>query len=68
MTADMLEDRNTTVFHFSRPTAAQATGKQLPAEADVRLTVRLDIEDRNFHCETKRNGGAEHHFSTMSTR
>ncbi len=64
MTADMLEGRNTTVFHFSRPSASQAIGKQLPADADVRLTVRLDIEDRNFHWETKRNGGADHHFST----
>ncbi len=51
-----------------------AHGKQLPADADVRLTVRVDIEDRNFHCETKRNGGADFHFSsnthafeTMST-
>jgi predicted glycogen debranching enzyme len=64
MRAEMLEGRNTTRFHFRRPTAAQASGKQLPADADVRLTVRLDIEDRNFHCETKRNGGAEHHFNT----
>jgi len=63
MTADMLEGLNTTAFHFSRPTASQATGKQLPAETDVRLTVRIDIEDRNFHSETHRNGGAEHHFS-----
>ena len=39
-------------------------GKQLPADADVRLTVRFDIEDRNFHWETKHNGGADHHFST----
>ncbi len=64
MAARMLEGRNTTVFRFTRPTAAQASGKQLPVQADVRLTVRLDIEDRNFHWETKRNGGAEHHFST----
>src|SRR5262249_137704 len=42
----------------------QATGKQLPADADVRLTVRVDIEDRNFHWETKRNSGAEHHFGS----
>jgi starch synthase (maltosyl-transferring) len=62
--ADMLEGRNTTVFHFSRPSADRAAGRQLPAEADVRLTVRVDIEDRNFHGETRRNGGAEHHFST----
>ena len=62
--AEMLEGKNTTVFQFSRPTAERAGGKQLPAEADVRLTVRFDIEDRNFHWETKRNGGADHHFST----
>ena len=41
-----------------------AHGKQLPAKADVRLTVRFDIEDRNFHAETKRNGGADFHFSS----
>jgi len=62
MTAEMVLDRNTTVFRFGRPTAEQATGKQLPATADVRLTVRVDIEDRNFHWETHRNGGAEYHF------
>ena len=60
----MVEDRNTTLFHFDRPTEARATGKQLPADADVRLTVRMDIEDRNFHSETKRNGGADYHFSS----
>ena len=63
LTADMLPGSNTTVFCFSRPSASEAHGKQLPPEADVRLTVRLDIEDRNFHSQTKRNSGAEHHFS-----
>ena len=62
--AEMVEEKNTTVFQFSRPGAGRATGKQLPADADVRLTVRFDIEDRNFHWETKRNGGADHHFSS----
>ena len=62
--AEMLEGKNTTVFHFARPTAERACGKQLPVEADVRLTVRFDIEDRNFHWETKRNGGADYHFSS----
>jgi len=62
--AEMVQGRNTTQFHFSRPTEATATGKQLPADADVRLTVRVDIEDRGFHSETKRNSGAEYHFST----
>jgi starch synthase (maltosyl-transferring) len=62
--AEMVEERNTTLFAFSRPTAARATGKQLPEDADVRLTVRVDIEDRSFHAETKRNGGADYHFSS----
>jgi predicted glycogen debranching enzyme len=62
--AEMIEGKNTTVFSFRRPAERQAQGKQLPADADVRLTVRLDIEDRNFHWETKRNGGADYHFST----
>jgi len=62
--AEMLDGKNTTVFSFSRPAEKSAHGKQLPADADVRLTVRFDIEDRNFHWETKRNGGADYHFST----
>jgi starch synthase (maltosyl-transferring) len=62
--AHMPEGCNTTVLTFSRPTAKQAHGKQVPAEADVRLTVRVDIEDRNFHSETKHNGGADHHFTS----
>lgn len=62
LTAAMLPGSNTTVFSFSRPSAKEAHGKQLPPEADVRLTVRLDIEDRNFHSQTKHNDGADHHF------
>ena len=62
--AEMPAGENTVVFKFTRPTEKLASGKQLPAAADVRLTVRVDIEDRNFHWETKRSSGAEHHFST----
>ena len=62
--AEMLEDKNATVFHFRRPTEKLAHGKQLPADTDVRLTVRVDIEDRNFHSETKRNDGANFHFAS----
>ena len=65
--AEMPVGQNTTVFHFRRPTETLAVGKQLPADADVRLTVRVDIEDRNFHSETKRNDGADFHF-TSNTR
>jgi starch synthase (maltosyl-transferring) len=63
LTAAMLEGRNTTVLHFDRPTIKLAKTKGLPDSCDVRLTVRLDIEDRNFHSETKRNAGADYHFS-----
>ena len=62
--AEMVEGNNTTVFHFRRPTEKLAREKQLPTDADVRLTVRVDIEDRNFHSETKRNDGADFHFSS----
>jgi hypothetical protein len=61
--AQMVDGRNTTVFDFTRPSAARATRVQLPPEADVRLTVRVDIEDRNFHSETHHNGGADFHFN-----
>jgi len=64
--AEMLDEQNTVVFQFHRPSEKLAHGKQLPATADVRLTVRVDIEDRNFHSETKRNPGADHHFSSHS--
>ena len=62
--AEMLAGENTVAFRFSRPTEKRARGKQLPAAAAVRLTVRVDIEDRNFHSETKRNAGADFHFSS----
>jgi starch synthase (maltosyl-transferring) len=62
--AEMLEEKNTAVFQFSRPTEKSALGKQLATDADVRLTIRFDIEDRNFHSETKRNAGADFHFSS----
>ncbi len=64
--ADMVPGRNTTVFHFHRPSEFKAVGKQLPADKDVRLTVRFDIEDRNFHSETKRNAGADYHFASRT--
>lgn len=64
LSADMLEGRNVTVLRFHRPADAPSTGRELPGDCHVSLTVRVDIEDRNFHTETHRNGGAEHHFAT----
>jgi len=62
LTADMLDGQNATVLRFSRPEGAVPFGHDLPPDCRVSLTVRVDIEDRNFHQETQRNGGAEHHF------
>jgi predicted glycogen debranching enzyme len=61
MTARMIDGANTTVFTFGRLQGTKAA--DLPPQFDVRLTVRVDIEDRNFHSETHRNGGADYHFS-----
>ncbi len=61
--AEMVPGKNTTLFSFHRPAETPGPGTPLPKDADVRLTVRVDIEDRNFHSETRRNDGADHHFS-----
>jgi starch synthase (maltosyl-transferring) len=61
MTANMLEGSNTTVFTFARQPGTRPG--DLPPPFDVRLVIRVDIEDRNFHSETIRNSGAEYHFA-----
>ena len=66
LVADLLDQQNTVVLRFTRPDrtgAGRHIGRPLPADARVRLTVRVDIEDRNFHWETQRNEGSERHFS-----
>jgi predicted glycogen debranching enzyme len=60
MTARMVEGSNTTAFTFARLAGTKLA--DLPPQFDVRITVRVDIEDRNFHSETHRNGGADFHF------
>jgi predicted glycogen debranching enzyme len=62
LTADMLDGQNATVLHFHRPTGAVPFGQELAPECRVSVTVRVDIEDRNFHSETQHNGSADHHF------
>jgi predicted glycogen debranching enzyme len=63
LTADMLDGRNTTVLRFHRAQDPPPFGRELPSDCKVSLTVRVDLEDRNFHTETHRNSGAEHHFN-----
>ena len=62
--ADMLEGANTTVLFFQRSTGTLTRGRELNDDCPVSLTVRVDIEDRNFHWETQRNGAADFHFSS----
>ena len=64
--ADMVPGKNTTLLRFVRSPHAPALGRELPVECSVGLTVRFDIEDRSFHCETKRNPGSEQHFAAHS--
>ncbi|MCB1126336.1 MAG: glycogen debranching enzyme N-terminal domain-containing protein, partial [Verrucomicrobiae bacterium] len=64
--AAMPAGRNTTVLRFHRPSRHATTSRDLPPAADVRLTVRVDVEDRNFHQETKHNPGADHHFRSRT--
>jgi glycogen debranching enzyme/glycosidase len=64
--ADMVPGKNTTLLRFVRPPHAPTLGRELPTECSVSLTVRFDIEDRSFHCETKRNPGSEHHLGANS--
>jgi starch synthase (maltosyl-transferring) len=44
--------------------AAAARAKTAEGLDGVHVTGRVDLEDRSFHGETRRNGAAEHHFST----
>ena len=64
LAAEMVAGCNTTAFCFTRPAKSAARGRQLPDDAVVRLVVRVDLEDRGFHSETHRNGGADHHFNS----
>jgi predicted glycogen debranching enzyme len=52
------------VLRFSRPPLPPAFGRDLADNSQVSLTVRVDIEDRNFHTETEHNPGVDHHFRT----
>lgn len=62
LTADMLPGSNTTVLRFFRPGEAPAFGQDMPGDRRVSLTVRVDLVDRNFHWEIRRDASSEHHF------
>jgi starch synthase (maltosyl-transferring) len=60
---ELMQARNTVVVRVERPAGAPRWGAQLPDEARVAVTVRLDIEDRSFHGETRRSAEAEAHLA-----
>ncbi len=64
LSAWMIKEKNAVVFRLQRPAHRPSIGKELPDDREVRLTVRFDIEDRNFHTETKRCEAAEYHFNS----
>jgi predicted glycogen debranching enzyme len=63
ITAEMPAGANTTILTFRRPQQPPALGSDLPGTARVSLVVRVDVEDRNFHNETRHHGGSDHHFA-----
>ena len=64
--AQMPAQENALVLRWSRPANA-GEETDLPSRHSVRLTVRLDLEDRSFHGETHLDAGLESHFQS-STR
>jgi predicted glycogen debranching enzyme len=62
LTLDMLPDRNTVMARFRRPEGPPPVGADLPEGGGVVLAVRIDLEDRGFHMETRAGDAAEHHF------
>ncbi len=56
LSAEMPDRQNAVVLRFSRPSGG------VGGPSYVRVTVRVDLEDRSFHSQTERNEGSEHHF------
>src|ERR1041385_6120709 len=64
MKAEITAGGNKTGVWFRLVSFEDAAGHE--REGEVRLTLRVDIEDRNFHQETERNGAAEFHLQSNS--
>jgi predicted glycogen debranching enzyme len=61
----MLQGHNTTVLTLERSPDLGNIGAS-DAPIPLSLSLRIDLEDRNFHWETRRNGGADHHFTSQT--
>ena len=64
LVADMLPGSNTTVLQFLRPEGPPQRGEELPSDCTVKLTLRVDLEDRGYHFETCGNPETDLHFAT----
>ena len=62
----MLPDQNAVGLRWTRPKGA-GQAADLPPDRQVRLTVRLDLEDRSFHGETHLDPGLEAHFRAATS-
>ncbi len=60
-TARMIANENHVALTVNRQPAGDASDR-LPDDKPVRLIIRPDIDDRNFHENTKAFMGPEHHF------
>jgi len=63
--AEMPEDQNAVVLRWSRPVNV-GEDTDLPSRHSVRVTVRLDLEDRSFHGETRLDPGLEAFFQAAT--
>ena len=59
----MLAESNTVVMQLHRPAAPPLWGTDLGEGREVRLIVRVDLEDRSFHQETRRGTDSDRHFA-----
>ena len=59
---DLVPGENTVVMRFHRPAGSPRWGADLPADRRVHVVVRLDLEDRSFHQETRRDDALDRHW------
>ncbi|MSR66866.1 MAG: amylo-alpha-1,6-glucosidase, partial [Pedosphaera sp.] len=63
ITIGMVADENTVWLEIDRLAEPPSRGVPLPADKIFSLTARVDIEDRNFHSETKHDSTTDQHFA-----
>jgi starch synthase (maltosyl-transferring) len=64
LTVELLNGKNAVVMRFER---VEMGPRDLPAERDVTVIVRLDLEDRSYHADTTLNDGLRAHFEASTT-